>query len=243
MPGQSGADLSRFMLPIVEDKRCYASPVQREVLLDLIRHNLVTENFFLTGGTALSVFYLHHRQSNDLDLFTRHNTDLGELDFAMKGLWRREYVRVRSSDAFLSLIIRGVRVDFVVDPLSLDEPRDSVVLELSHHLRLDTLRNVLSNKLCALASRLEPKDYIDYYALCGALGVSSFKPIFDEARKKDAIFDDPPTVAYQIEQGFSFLQSNPVAMPELLLQLDQKKFKEFYDGLVRWMYDLAAGGG
>lgn len=28
------------------------------------------EAFYLTGGTALSAFYLKHRKSNDLDFFT-----------------------------------------------------------------------------------------------------------------------------------------------------------------------------
>lgn len=29
-----------------------------------------SQQFYLTGGTALSYFYLRHRQSNDLDFFT-----------------------------------------------------------------------------------------------------------------------------------------------------------------------------
>lgn len=72
------------MLTAREDKRCYASPIQRAVLIDLIRNGVVTEDFFLTGGTALSVFYLHHRQSNDLDFFTLQETDLAQIDFLIK---------------------------------------------------------------------------------------------------------------------------------------------------------------
>jgi len=30
------------------------------------------EAFYLTGGTALSAFFLKHRKSHDLDFFTRH---------------------------------------------------------------------------------------------------------------------------------------------------------------------------
>ena len=33
------------------------------------------EHFYLTGGTALSAFYLQHRLSDDLDLFT-HSVDI-----------------------------------------------------------------------------------------------------------------------------------------------------------------------
>ena len=35
------------------------------------------DNFYLAGGTALSLFYFHHRQSDDLDFFTQEfNQDM-----------------------------------------------------------------------------------------------------------------------------------------------------------------------
>jgi predicted nucleotidyltransferase component of viral defense system len=40
---------------------------QREFLESFFEQ---TQAFFLTGGTALSAFYLHHRYSQDIDLFT-----------------------------------------------------------------------------------------------------------------------------------------------------------------------------
>jgi predicted nucleotidyltransferase component of viral defense system len=57
---------------IKEDKDCYASQVQREVLVQIITHPTIEDKFFLTGGTALSVFYLHHRLSNDLFSFYKN---------------------------------------------------------------------------------------------------------------------------------------------------------------------------
>lgn len=52
---------------INEDINCYATDIQRKLLIDLSKNELIRNNFFLTGGTALSVFYLHHRVSDDLD--------------------------------------------------------------------------------------------------------------------------------------------------------------------------------
>jgi predicted nucleotidyltransferase component of viral defense system len=51
----------RFMETVLENKNGYASGNQREVLIQLAQYPLIQENFFLTGGTALSVFYLGHR--------------------------------------------------------------------------------------------------------------------------------------------------------------------------------------
>jgi hypothetical protein len=47
-----------------ENKQGYASEMQRNVLVSLLNNFLIQENFFLTGGTALSAFYLYHRLSN-----------------------------------------------------------------------------------------------------------------------------------------------------------------------------------
>jgi hypothetical protein len=91
-----------------------------------------------------------------------------------------------------------------------------------------------------VVSRVEPKDYVDLHALCGALKIGSFDNVLDDARKKDAIFDDPPTAAYQIEQGLQFLRQHPETLPRLLVPLDQQDFTLFYDRLVRWLYDQAA---
>jgi hypothetical protein len=53
-----------------------------EILTDLQKKILILfknlpdrEAFYLTGGTALSAFFLNHRKSNDLDFFT-HVEDL-----------------------------------------------------------------------------------------------------------------------------------------------------------------------
>jgi len=59
--------------------------------------NTLQNTFFLTGGTALAVFYLHHRRSNDLVLFTLAPTDLSEIDFSLKSIWKNSYVKIKQS--------------------------------------------------------------------------------------------------------------------------------------------------
>src|SRR5687768_9193246 len=43
------------------------SPLQKQVLARFFEHE---RGFFLTGGAALVGYYLHHRSTSDLDLFT-----------------------------------------------------------------------------------------------------------------------------------------------------------------------------
>jgi predicted nucleotidyltransferase component of viral defense system len=130
-----------------------------------VAHPIIEERFFLTGGTALSVFYLTHRLSDDLDFFTLHPFDLGEIDFWTKTQWPKASAKIKEGPEFLSLLIKEVRVDFVVDPLSIDEKRERFVFENGRSLFIDTIRNIASNKLCAVVSRIEPKDFVDFYVI------------------------------------------------------------------------------
>lgn len=43
-----------------------------------------TQEFYLTGGTALSAFYLQHRLSEDLDFFTNNDVAEKEFDFTAR---------------------------------------------------------------------------------------------------------------------------------------------------------------
>ena len=51
---------------------------QQKTLLDFKKSNL-SKKFYLSGGTALAEFYLHHRLSEDLDFFTQDELDLEQL--------------------------------------------------------------------------------------------------------------------------------------------------------------------
>lgn len=87
---------------INENHNCYASLKQREILLSLLEYSDIESKFFLTGGTALSVFYLHHRISEDLDLFTANPIKLSELDIYIKREWGGKIQQVKGQPTFFS---------------------------------------------------------------------------------------------------------------------------------------------
>ncbi len=123
--------------------------------------------FRLTGGTALSRFYLKHRLSEDLDLFTE-STDLftkGQIDrlLALVGedLKRFEldmrvegrgplYTRLSVKHGNLSL-----RIDLSVDKFLSDPVRTQ------EGFLIDSLENIAVNKLIAFEDRAEIKDLMD----------------------------------------------------------------------------------
>ena len=141
------------MEPLTEFKNGYDNPIQREVLLKLLHLPVIENSFFLTGGTALSVFYLHHRRSNDLDLFSLTPQDFADIDFWIRRTWQQKCAKLKDSPQFLSYLLNETKIEFVIDPLSIREERGKFQFENGHSLMVDTINNIVSNKFCALVSR------------------------------------------------------------------------------------------
>lgn len=219
-----------------ENRSCYASGKQREILIELFRLPEVQRSFFLTGGTALSVFYLSHRISNDIDLFTIDNFDFSAFSFILKIKWSSEFSVIKESGSFISSIIGDVKVDFVHDPLSLKEKRPKIHLEHNAVIQVDSIRNIVSNKLCTIVSRTEPKDFIDFYFLFKLIQGLTWEQVYKDAQQKEAIFDDAPTAAYQIEENFKFVLENTELIPRSRLDFDKEEWSQFYRDLIQWTY-------
>lgn len=218
-----------------EDLNCYASPAHRNVLIRLADLPLMRDKFFLTGGTALSVFYLHHRTSEDLDLFSCESVDLAEIQFSIRTMWQSAQTLVRSTPQFLSLLIESVKVDIVIDPLSDRSDRDRVQVGPSQ-LSIDSLGNIGANKLCTIVSRTEPKDFVDFFFLLREVPDLSFGSLFEAARKREVLLDDPPTAAYQLETGLRMLRDYQNLIPQMIRTLDLQELTRFYEALARELY-------
>jgi len=120
--------------------------------------------FYLTGGTALSRFWLHHRYSDDLDFFVNDDINFGkniqELFVNIKKYFHTEGFDNVIYDTFARFFIKEentvLKLDFVNDT----PYRAGMPLNLNK-LRVDTPYNILSNKLSAIVNREEPKDMFD----------------------------------------------------------------------------------
>ncbi|MBI2358282.1 MAG: nucleotidyl transferase AbiEii/AbiGii toxin family protein, partial [Deltaproteobacteria bacterium] len=143
--------------------------------------------FFLTGGTALSAFYLQHRYSEDLDLFTLDSDAFDRVPLYVADTATRVTATVaalQTAPQFrrykLSRRGESVIVDFVRE----------VVLQISNEknrfdgIVVDTLDDITANKICTVISRAEIKDYIDLYFLARA--GYPLENYIREAQQKDA---------------------------------------------------------
>jgi hypothetical protein len=164
-------------------------PLQDQVLSLFSR---VETGFYLTGGTAASRGYLHHRFSDDLDLFVNDRAEFGLWTDRLIGALAQEdgfRVDVRQrEERFVRLNLESgqvtLKIEMVNDvPSHIGETRLHSVLG-----RLDSPENILANKVTALIDREEPKDLADIWGFCCQLGLPLHAALEDAGSKAAGIF-------------------------------------------------------
>ena len=145
----------------MDSSRDKLTPLQRAILDAFFR---VERRFFLTGGAALAGFYLGHRPTLDLDLFTldpaAFETGRRALEEAAAFLGAAVAVRQRAPGFeryVVSLAEESVVVDLVLERVHQVTDQKRQVGTIS----VDPVEEILVNKLTAVLSRAEERDLID----------------------------------------------------------------------------------
>lgn len=145
--------------------------------------------FYLTGGTALSEFYLGHRLSFDIDLFTSDQELILPISYQIEE-------SCASSDLSIAVIRRFASyVEFVISrgeeslkvDLALDSPfRFFPPIESEMGVLVNDLQDLQVDKLLAYYGRAEPRDAVDLYFI---LQLAAAEELIDLALRKDPGFD------------------------------------------------------
>ena len=145
--------------------------------------------FYLTGGTALGRFYLHHRLSEDLDFFINADDNylihIAAIKNKISAAFKVNIDQTLFSDDFTRLFIAEndttLKIEFVNDAKYY-----AGVQSAYQYGRIDTPTNILANKLTALIGRDEPKDIFDIIEI--SLNYSfNWMDLFHHAKHKAAI--------------------------------------------------------
>lgn len=140
------------------------SPFQRALLEAFFRR---APAFYLTGGAALAGFYLGHRRTDDLDLFTTEEAlESGEraLQEAADELGGA-LERLQTAPDFRRRLVRRSGESLVVDLVRERATAGQRTKVQRGAVRLDSSEEILANKLCALLSRAELRDLVDVISL------------------------------------------------------------------------------
>ena len=141
------------------------TPLQRELLLAFFERE---RGFYLTGGAALAGFYLHHRETTDLDFFT-HDKDAFErgtfaLTEAAADVGAALSVK-QDAPGFKRYLVSRNGDSVVVDTVWERVPGACPTKKEVGRVILDLPEEILVNKLTTVVSRSEPRDIVDLMLL------------------------------------------------------------------------------
>ena len=164
-------------------------PLQDRVLKVI---NRVETDFYLTGGTASSRGYLHHRFSDDLDFFVNDDNRFGLWaervlqSLTQSGDWKCRVLMKEERFTRFNILANDValKLEFVNDvPARVGEVQNHPVLG-----RMDSAENILASKVTAALDRDEPKDLADIWGFCCQMNLSLQDAITNAQSKAAGVF-------------------------------------------------------
>lgn len=206
--------------------------LQNQFLQEFFKRSFA-QDFFLTGGTALSEFYLKHRISEDLDLFTLNqnidfsavNAEILKIIASLSGKVEERVASPTFSRFIFKVDKDAVKVDIVKEvPIHFGE-----VIKTGD-IFIDSLENIAAGKLLALFSRADAKDFIDLYFLLKVDKKITFDKLFNLAKKKDAGLSE-----FYLADMVSRVTDLKL-FPKMLRKFDKKGFINFFEDLSNSLY-------
>jgi predicted nucleotidyltransferase component of viral defense system len=144
--------------------------------------------FYLTGGTALAEFYLGHRKSFDLDIFTTEKGLIIPFSYAFEQELKKNFLVkvVRRYETFVEFEVSAkgdsTKVQLAYDsPFRFENPIDSDI-----GVKVNDYTDLIVDKLLAFFGRAEPRDTIDLFFI---LKKEDFWKLIELAKQKDPGFD------------------------------------------------------
>ncbi len=182
--------------------------------------------FYLTGGTALSEFYLQHRYSEDLDFFSEKEFDIKDITTLIEskkdsfGKPRLEYTQSFNRNIYQLIYPRGesLKVEFTYFPFKRIDTTHK-----AKNISVDSLLDIAVNKLFTIYQNPRGRDYFDLYFIKEKRGFASINELVRLARIKfDVAIDFLQLGTYMLKVD-KFLDD-----PILKITVDNQQIKDFF---------------
>lgn len=196
--------------------------------------------FYLTGGTLLSRYYFNHRYSDDLDLFVNSDSNFEnfvELFFRIlnereeKDSFIIDKQNVTKSNNYMQIFLSKETANLKIDLVNDVAAHYGEFLFDNKLGKIDSLRNILSNKFSALF-RFEVKDVVDIWMICKNYKCN-FREIIKEAKSKE-VGVDPVAI-------FEILSTFPVDKLDLIKWIDRPDPNIFKQDITQIANDVLYG--
>lgn len=205
--------------------------LRQEQFLDLVlQEKYILKNFYLSGGSALSSWYFHHRESYDLDFFSEWRFDGNRIaDWVKRNQEKLDYqgVSVDNDFGFYTFFFRypdnsRFKVDF--NHYSFSRLEEGL---LWHGLKIDSLYDIAVNKTQTIRTNPRSRDYVDLYFILKETHLEINKLLAD-ADKKFVVGTDKLQIAKH------FLKVTELSdFPKMLVPFNQKAMEKFFLDLAK----------
>ncbi len=199
---------------------------QKIALSEFVKTSLA-QKYYLSGGTALAEFYLHHRRSEDLDFFTNHELDLDELKrFIQKLSHKIDIKQIEFQKGFglytffLNENNSGLKykIDFGQYPFAPIEK-----LKQIQSLNIESLFDIAVNKAHTIAFRPRLRDFIDIYFILEQNRDWTLPELFHRSFEKFEMRAD------SLQIGQNLIQVQILKdMPIMLIPFKMEDIKNFF---------------
>jgi predicted nucleotidyltransferase component of viral defense system len=190
---------------------------------DLVR------DYYFTGDTALTEYYLKHRISEDIDLFTE-NEEVNQslIEVFLKKISRKLDVKNISKIQHLGLFNyylhfsdnTELKVDFNYYPFPRIEPG-----KIDKNIQIDSLYDIAANKIQTIFTKPRSRDFIDLYFIYQKQPFDLKKLLIATKTKFDWPVD-PLGLASQFLRAGEFGDE-----PSMILPYDKQEMAKFFQEL------------
>ena len=197
----------------------------QQLLLALISEKKdFTDNFYLSGGTALAEYYLHHRLSEDLDFFSLEEIDPTAIQVILKslqdkaGIIKVDFEHSFNRNLFFLHYRNGViKTKFTYYPFLQIEPPRNI-----NGLKVDSLLDIAVNKTFTIYQKPSSRHFIDLYLIIKTKNWE-FRELMKKARVKFDSNIDPLQMGQQLLKVTETLDS-----PTMIIDLPEKDWQDFW---------------
>ena len=198
---------------------------QKRLLKLLGEQKSVAEHFYLTGGTALAEYYLHHRYSEDLDFFSEQEFDPIAISVLLKkiqagaGISQISLEQSFNRNIFL-LELKGeaLKTEFTYFPfprIGRGPRKDGI--------SIDSLLDIAVNKIFTVYEKPRARDFIDLYCILRQEKEWTLEELAKKAQVKFDHFLDPLQLAAQCTTAETLTD-----YPRMINALPEKDWRHFF---------------
>lgn len=207
----------------------FLSDFQKEFLKEFGKTKFA-DSFIWSGGTALSYYYLQHRESFDLDFMS---TDLFPDEYILAEIKKltanlkinkTEEKKIYNRYNFWLTKKETLKIEFIFYPFPFIEKPKKLK---EFNIKIDSIKDILTNKTHAIFERSEPKDVFDFYCILQKEKIK-FPIVFKWVKNKFSVEIDPVLFVGKILEGVDKLNGiKPFIVKREFYNID--KIKKYFE--------------